>query len=240
MARILLVDDDTDIQLLGKALLGRAGHEVKVCSLVTEAIEVLPSQSFDLIISDASMPQFSGFDFLLTLKRDERYAKIPVIMMTGKKDRVDIERAIQMGVQDYIIKPVNPELLISKVQTILDKSMGVSREGTLSKNFNFRSDLTLKGFIQLPMQILKLTEQGLVIESSQFIDEGRQTTLQCELFETLGISQQPLRVVSNVPFEKNGQEFWTLTLSFVNLQESTRLKIKEWLTYSSMNLKEAA
>src|SRR5690606_1417880 len=122
MKRVLIVDDDPHILTFARHLLSEQGIHVETCDSVVLALDKLKENpNFDLVLCDAKMPRLSGYDLILTLKKDKRYWRIPVAMLSGKKEKEDIRQAIEMGVEDYIIKPIQPEEFLRRVSEILDR-----------------------------------------------------------------------------------------------------------------------
>jgi len=121
MARILLVDDDRDIRELGRALLTTSGHDVAVADGVLATLQILQQSPIDLLIADVNMPQHSGFDLVRTIKGDGRWPNLIIAMLTGRRERKDIETALALGVNDYIVKPLNPHLFLKKVEDLLER-----------------------------------------------------------------------------------------------------------------------
>ena len=122
MVRILLVDDDPNILRLGEKILSHANYEVHVAESALGAMDILNSNRiFDALISDANMPEYSGFDLIKTIKKDRRFDNLAVAMLTGLREKKDIEKAIHAGVDDYIVKPLDPLLFLKKVENLFSK-----------------------------------------------------------------------------------------------------------------------
>lgn len=119
MAKILIVDDEPAMRVVLESMLGKAGHDVTASANSFDALEELGKQTFDLLITDASMPTGSGFDLVKTVRKDERLKKLPIMMVTGKREKKDVQHGIVVGVDDYVVKPLNQEILISKVTAVL-------------------------------------------------------------------------------------------------------------------------
>src|SRR3954454_16418039 len=102
MGRILVVDDDPDILKLAEAVLVSAGHTVFVAEDALRAVDWLNHIEFDLLLSDANMPHYSGFELVNTIRNNDKFKKMAVAMLTGLRERKDVERAVKMGVDDYI------------------------------------------------------------------------------------------------------------------------------------------
>ena len=116
MARILVVDDSSDIRLLLRKTLQNAGHEVEVATDGDEVQPAILSSEPDLVLLDVAMPRMDGFTALTKLKQDHSTRHIPVIMVTAKghPDNLDIARSL--GVNDYINKPWAPGEVELRVQ----------------------------------------------------------------------------------------------------------------------------
>lgn len=117
--QILIVDDDTTMGSLAQAALEDEANQVSVSQDGDEAlkrIDVLPP---DLLLLDVMMPGKDGFEVCQELLRDSGSQPFPIIMMTGLDDEASIERAYQLGVSDFITKPINWVLLKHQVQFVL-------------------------------------------------------------------------------------------------------------------------
>lgn len=121
MAKILVIDDQESILKTAEALLKRAGHEVFTAADGYIALEKLAIFEFDLIITDANMPGISGFDLVKSLRLGEKTRHTPIVMLTSRQERRDVEKAIQVKVDDYVIKPIDPPVLLGKVSALLAK-----------------------------------------------------------------------------------------------------------------------
>lgn len=122
MAKILVVDDQESILKTAEAVLKRAGHEVFTASDAYIAIEKLALFQFDLIITDANMPGISGFDLVKSLRMGEKTRNTPVIMLTSRQEKRDVEKAIQVKIDDYVLKPIDPESLLKRVGNLLARA----------------------------------------------------------------------------------------------------------------------
>ena len=104
-ARVLLVDDDENVRLGYAKVLRRFGFETETAADGHEAAERLSGQSFDVIVSDLSMPNMDGLEFLRTVRRHD--LDIPVVLMTGQPELETALRAIEYGAFRYLPKPVD-------------------------------------------------------------------------------------------------------------------------------------
>src|SRR4051812_12958761 len=115
MARILVVDDDLTILKFLQTILAWQSHDVRVTTQPHEALEILQEAPYDLIVLDYLMPDFTGFDFIQTARLMEEVHLPPVIMMTGERTPEIVAKAKQLGVIDYIVKPFDPKIFLSKL-----------------------------------------------------------------------------------------------------------------------------
>lgn len=125
-ARILIVDDDADITEAMRIVLENKGYSVDAASDSKDALNHLKSQKPDLIILDVMMNTKSeGFDLARDLKKDPKYREIPILMLTAIKEKTGIDFKPSAGdetwlpVEEFLDKPVKPEQLIEKVESLL-------------------------------------------------------------------------------------------------------------------------
>ena len=121
-AKILIVDDDPDVRSMVQMLLKLGGYtQIKAIDSAREINEILTRQSYDVILLDWRMPDVSG---ITVLEQIRKTSTIPVIMMTNENHRDKVEEAIQKGVTDYLIKPFSAPILLSKLDRVLQGSLG--------------------------------------------------------------------------------------------------------------------
>lgn len=119
-AKTILVCDDDDllVDLLEYRLSGR-GFEVLVARDGGEALSIAAARSPDAIVLDAMMPVMDGHQVLRRLRSDPATSTIPVIMLTARKLERDIVGALELGANDYLVKPFIPEELMSRLTRLL-------------------------------------------------------------------------------------------------------------------------
>jgi DNA-binding response OmpR family regulator len=118
MRRVLVVEDDTDIVELVEHYL--TGDEWSVASEADgrEALERLRSESFDLVILDLQLPGLDGLALCGKLRGDPRTRSLPVVMLTAKGDESDSIVGLEVGADDYIVKPFSPKELVARVRAL--------------------------------------------------------------------------------------------------------------------------
>jgi two-component system chemotaxis response regulator CheY len=118
--RIMIVDDFAGMRTILKHTLHLLGfHNVKEARGGHDALTRLKQEPCELIISDWSMPNMSGLEFLSALKEDAQLSNVPFLMMTAKSERENVIEAAHAGVTHYMIKPFSAEALQKKLDRIL-------------------------------------------------------------------------------------------------------------------------
>ncbi|GAB4335072.1 MAG: hypothetical protein Kow0089_04620 [Desulfobulbaceae bacterium] len=120
--RILSVDDSAATRQFIKKAVEVIGFEFLEAADGKEALEVVERESghIDLILLDRHMPVMDGLEVLEALQANEAYREIPVTMVTVEMEREEIQKAIDMGARNYLIKPFSQENLIGKIMEGLD------------------------------------------------------------------------------------------------------------------------
>jgi two-component system chemotaxis response regulator CheY len=84
-----------------------------------EALELLQDEIFDLIICDWEMPNMDGLELLIEIKKNERLKDIPLLMLASNTEKAKVNVAISAGASDYVIKPIQPSVLLEKIENCL-------------------------------------------------------------------------------------------------------------------------
>ncbi|MFH1791292.1 MAG: response regulator transcription factor [Candidatus Omnitrophota bacterium] len=119
--RILLVEDEKNIAKLVKYNLEKAGFECDIAVSGEKALEYLDNSAFDAVILDIMLPKMNGFEVCRTIRADERFTSIPVLMLTAKGEEVDRVVGFELGADDYIIKPFSPRELVLRLKAVLKR-----------------------------------------------------------------------------------------------------------------------
>jgi len=122
--QILIVDDSLSMRRILKKFLGNNGfHNIVESQDGLQALDRIQKKSVDLIISDLNMPGMNGLEFLKIVKKDSRTQGIPFIMLTVEAIQKTMNKAIALGVDSYIVKPVTEDIFIKEMlRVIKDKS----------------------------------------------------------------------------------------------------------------------
>ena len=121
-ASLLVVDDVDDNRFALTRRLAREGYKnVTTAADGRQALALLNSQQFDLVLLDIMMPNLNGYDVLEHMKADERLRHIPVIMISAVDELDSVIRCIELGAEDFLPKPYNPTLLRARVGAALGR-----------------------------------------------------------------------------------------------------------------------
>ena len=117
--RILIVDDEPRYLRLLEANLRTEGYEVATAQDGVQAIDIFSSQPIDMILLDIMMPRMDGFS---TCQRIREYSNVPIIMLTAKGEEQDRVRGLDLGADDYLVKPFSATELLARVRAVLRRS----------------------------------------------------------------------------------------------------------------------
>ena len=138
---ILIIDDDRIIRQILQTTLSRKGFDVYTANDGPSGIELARKQNVDVILLDWMMPDMDGLQVFKQLKQNEKTSQTPVFMLTSKESQDDINQAIAIGVDDYIVKPFSTsnvaQMIIDKLNKITDSNTNAKKSsfaGFFSKN----------------------------------------------------------------------------------------------------------
>lgn len=120
MLKILVVEDDRELNRTVCSYLSRNGYEAAGCLNANDAYDEMYGNRFDLIISDIMMPEIDGFEFAETVR--ELNQDIPILFMTARDDFSSKRRGFRAGIDDYMVKPVDLEELLLRLGALLRRS----------------------------------------------------------------------------------------------------------------------
>ena len=121
MKRILIVEDEPDIQELLRAYLEDAGYETAAAGDGAEALALFGARDFDLVLLDLMLPKIDGFG---VCERIRRQSRVPVLMLTALDGEAEQLRGFGMDADDYVTKPFSMPVLLEKIRVILRRSGG--------------------------------------------------------------------------------------------------------------------
>lgn len=119
--KILVVEDEKNLARLLRYNLEKEGYKVLVCEDGASGLETFQKEKPDLVILDVMLPKLDGFEFCRCARR---YSKAPILMLTARKEEIDRVLGLEMGADDYVVKPFSVRELLARVKAILRRASG--------------------------------------------------------------------------------------------------------------------
>ena len=120
MIHILVVEDDAKLNQTVCTYLGDSGFQAKGCLNAQEAYDEMYNTLYDIIISDIMMPEVDGFEFAENVRRVNKH--IPILFMSAKDDLPSKQKGFQLGIDDYMVKPIDLDELLLRVRALLRRA----------------------------------------------------------------------------------------------------------------------
>ncbi len=133
--KILIVDDQQESREILRRYLQQDNHQVLEAASGAEMFTILAREDVDLILLDLILPEMDGYQLLQRMKQQEEWRALPVIVVSGNKDRERVIRCIEAGAEDYLFKPINPVLMQARI------SAGVERKRWHDKEQQYSQEL---------------------------------------------------------------------------------------------------
>ncbi|MGN0507287.1 MAG: response regulator transcription factor [Lachnospiraceae bacterium] len=138
MFQILVVEDDRDLNRAVCSFLNQSGYEATGCLNAEDAYDAMYDKMFDLIVSDIMMPGVDGFEFAKTVRSLNE--DIPILFMTARDDFASKQRGYRIGIDDYMVKPVDLDELFLRIGALLRRSKIASSRRLEVGNFTMDAD----------------------------------------------------------------------------------------------------
>jgi len=131
-SRVLIVEDERDIRDLVLFHLQREGYQVSSASSGEEALRQVRHTPPDLVVLDLMLPAMGGLEVCRTLRQEPSTAALPIVMLTAKGDEVDRVLGLELGADDYIVKPFSPKELLARVRAVLRRAKPAPGAATIA------------------------------------------------------------------------------------------------------------
>ncbi len=128
---VLVVEDERDIRNLVVFHLAREGFRCRTAATGMEALQEVRGHLPDLVVLDLMLPEMDGLEVCRRVRADPASAAVPIIMLTAKADEVDRVVGLEMGADDYLVKPFSPKELVARVRAVLRRARGTAPVSTL-------------------------------------------------------------------------------------------------------------
>lgn len=218
MNKVLIVDDNpSDLKILNM-LLEKKGFDVTQASDAYSAIEMMAENKFDLVFLDWMMPKVNGLEILRTIRSRTAFKKIPVIFVTSKSETRDIKKAIDEGITDYLIKPLDPMILESKVAKILKRD-------DAWRMSEVPEALSGNSIMKVSIQIVGISEIAIQIKSTNSIPTSEILNVESEFLKKIGIPEVQIRIHECQP-QQNG---FIIVGILIGMKESELKEIRKFV-----------
>ncbi len=120
MIKILVVEDEKALNDLVCSILTESGYEPKACYNGNEALTAMEETSYDMIVTDVMMPEVDGFALAREVRRTDK--RIPILFMTALDDKPSKQQGFEIGIDDYVVKPFDSDLLVLRIKALLRRA----------------------------------------------------------------------------------------------------------------------
>jgi sigma-B regulation protein RsbU (phosphoserine phosphatase) len=170
---LLVVDDNEDNRDILSARLNQLGYaNVATASGGRQALEMLERTAFDLVLLDVMMPDLSGIQVLEALREKGRLASLPVIMVSAASEQESVIRCIELGAEDYLVKPANVTMLKARVAATLEKK--ALRDGARQRMDELRHELAAARELQRGMVPVDHVRDGSAVRIHFLLEPARE------------------------------------------------------------------
>ena len=145
--RILLIDDEQFYFKLIRKSLKEAEYQLDYASSGSEGLAKLPSSQPEILLIDLKLPEMDGFEILKRVRRDPKFSHLPVIVITSKDELSEKLKAFELGADDYLVKPFQPEELVARIGILArrGKAMQMGQQSDKTTNATVVTVHSLRG-----------------------------------------------------------------------------------------------
>jgi len=133
--RILIIEDDPEIQEMLKFAFVREGWQITMVSTGEDGLKILQSKEADCVILDIMLPGMDGLKTLKKIRENKNFQTLPIILCTARGEEADIIAGLELGADDYVVKPYSPRVLAARIRAGLRRKEAVQGEGSQKKIF---------------------------------------------------------------------------------------------------------
>lgn len=138
MIKVIVVEDDVQLNRVVTNYLGMNGYQVIGCLNANEAYDAMYNENFDVILSDIMMPDIDGFEFTRTVRSIN--PNIPILFLSARDDLSAKQKGYQAGIDDYMVKPVELEELVLRIEALLRRANILSSKKVIVGNVELDAD----------------------------------------------------------------------------------------------------
>lgn len=163
-ATILVVEDDPDIQELLSYSLAKEGWTVVMSSSGEEGLSALPASNPDCVVLDIMLPGIDGLEVLRKIKAEPGRKRLPIIMTTAKGEEADVVTGLELGAEDYVVKPYSPKVLAARIRAALRRTADLASQASRSETFLAKGEIKLDS----ARHEVRVAEQRIDLSATEF------------------------------------------------------------------------
>jgi two-component system catabolic regulation response regulator CreB len=163
--RVLVVEDEPSIAENVDYSLSSEGFEVTLAGTGEEALDLLDSLDPDFVVLDVGLPGISGFDVCREIRRR---STVPVLFLTAREDEIDRVVGLELGADDYVVKPFSPRELAARVRAILRRSSGSNSDAEGTKDSENSPVIVTAGLLAIDPDRRRATWEGRTINLARY------------------------------------------------------------------------
>lgn len=218
---ILIVDDDQDMLKLLSKILTTAGFKVASAASVSEAKDLLSVEPPHVVLTDLHMEPENGFEFIQFLRSQKQYERVPLLVLSALNDFSSVKKAIALGVNDYVIKPLQSQMLLRKIRkALLNKDFA---KWTVPLSEEILLDVTID------VEVSSLGEAGCVISAPFKIPKGKDIKLKSFELSSIGLDKIVQRSSAEHKLYLQGGMFLN-DITFIGISENESSKIRQFIS----------
>lgn len=230
MMRIVVVDDNQLSLKRVESLLQPLGYEVLSFTGAEAALQLLSLHPVNLVLVDLAMPIHSGYDLMAAMKRQKINAR--TVVVSGKNKDEDIKKALQMGAQDYILKPYDDDFFIAKVKLALQSQANTAEAQFAEAIFDEPTQL------QITLPQISVSETGFFFETSLQIPKGTKLDFKSRCLDEMNLGGARLSVTSCTEIQKGNETLYRTFVSFVGLNQAQLTDVRLWVRQQQLKYRK--
>jgi len=216
--KILLIEDDHTQSLLLTRALETVGCEVIAAGTVKEAIQKINSEHPDLVILDLNLPDHDGFTFLRFRKQNLHIANIPVIVLSGTTNKSDIQKAMEMGANQFLEKPFQTRIILQKIRFIFFNKK--------SSSYQFPKSARIKLQAEVNAHLVAHNEDVLKVDCQVRFSKGKPIRVTSEDYIKNGGSELVCKLES--PLTELNENMFRSIVKAIGLSMMARKNLEKW------------
>lgn len=220
----MFVDDDPVAQTMVNSMLTQAGYVVTCVNNGFEALDLLHRYAFDLLLLDVMMNQMSGLELLKRIKSQPETKDVPVIMLSGRYDKLTVTKSSMLGAADYVVKPPDRDLFLRKIENILGGRPRFAEVFIAEDSNRGACEYAFSG------RILSIGESGMTLSSPFPLPVNTFQRISSPIFKDIGLQSVQFKVVH---CQQENNEY-TIYVNFIGLKAQDVSNVRQWVIANAL------